>query len=225
MIIKLVRHGESLANVMGDGSMSLADHRIPLTDAGVRQARAAGEKLGADYLQGALIYTSPFLRAHQTLTALLEGAGMAESKLSVREDPRLREVEHGYCDVREQHCLIETHGHFYYRYKGGESPADCYDRISSFLESFIRSLQKTDSQKALIVTHGLALRVFVMRFLHLTVEQFDQIANPSNAAIVTISHATNLHDCMFVSGKWGVEGLRQYQPPEMGSEAFLDPFA
>jgi broad specificity phosphatase PhoE len=76
----------------------------------------------------------------------------------------------------------------------------------------VRSLQKTDSRQALIVTHGLALRVFVMRFLHLTVEQFDEIANPQNTDIVTISYAKNLRDCLFISGKWGVEGLRPYEP-------------
>lgn len=214
MIIKLIRHGESLANVMRDDTISLADHQVLLTDKGVKQAYAAGEKLGANYLRDALIYTSPFLRAHQTLTALLEGAGLTVAKVSVREDPRLREVDHGYYDMREQRNMIETYGHFYYRYQGGESAADCYDRISGFLESFVRSVHKSASRKALIVTHGLALRVFVMRFLHLTVQQFDQIANPCNADIVTIAHANQLRDCMFIAGKWGVEGLRQYRPKQ-----------
>ena len=212
MIIKLIRHGESLANVAGEDQIPLADHRIPLTEKGVMQARHAGEEIGADYLQDALIYTSPFLRARQTLAALLEGAGLSLSEARIREDPRLREVEHGYFDVREQQAMIETFGHFYYRYQGGESPADCYDRVSGFLESFVRSVKKTDSQKALIVTHGLSLRVFVMRFLHLTVEQFDQMANPQNADIVTITYARELSNCLFISGKWGVKGLCQYQP-------------
>jgi broad specificity phosphatase PhoE len=211
MIIKLVRHGESLANVMGDDQVPLADHQIPLTPRGVAQARDAGAKLGADFLQNALIYTSPFLRTRQTLTGILEGADLEPEQVTTREDPRLREVEHGYADIREQRPMIETHGHFYYRYQGGESPADCYDRVSGFLESFIRSVRKTESQKALIVTHGLALRVFVMRFLHLTVEQFDQMANPHNTDIVTIAQADQLGDCMFTSGQWGVAGLQRFQ--------------
>ncbi|NEQ97048.1 MAG: histidine phosphatase family protein [Cyanothece sp. SIO2G6] len=213
MTIKLLRHGESLANVVGDDQLALADHQIPLTETGITQARAVGETLGAEYLQDALIYTSPFLRTRQTLTALLEGANLAPSQVLVREDPRLREVEHGYSDVKGQYCLIETYGHFYYRYQGGESPADCYDRVSSFLASFVRNIKKTSSKRALIVTHGLALRVFVMRFMHLTVEQFDLIANPRNADIITIANVQELDkdNCLFISGKWGVEGLRQYQ--------------
>jgi len=211
MIIKLMRHGESLANVVGDDSLPLADHEIPLTEKGEIQARQAGETLGADYLQDALIYTSPFLRTRQTVALAIEGAGLDLSKVNVREDPRLREVEHGYSNVGEQRAAIATYGHFYYRYQGGESPADCYDRVSGFLESFVRSVQKTDSRKALIVTHGLALRVFVMRFLHLTVEQFDQMANPGNAEMITIARAEELDECVFTSGQWGVEGLREYR--------------
>jgi broad specificity phosphatase PhoE len=210
MIIKLVRHGESLANVCEDIAVPLADHLVPLTERGIRQSRFAGGTLGADFLSRALIYTSPFLRAHQTLAAILDGAGIALADVHVREDPRLREVEHGYADVRSQKARIDTYGHFYYRHEGGESPADCYDRVSGFLESFVRSVRKTDTQQALIVTRGLALRVFVMRFLHLTVEQFDQIANPHNADIITIAPQENLADYWFTSGQWGVSGLRRY---------------
>jgi broad specificity phosphatase PhoE len=88
--------------------------------------------------------------------------------------------------------------------------ADCYDRVSGFLESFVRSIQKIDSKQALLITHGLALRVFVMRFLHLSVEQFDQIANPHNADIITLAPWDTLQVPQFTSGRWGVEGLRRY---------------
>lgn len=57
----------------------------------------------------------------------------------------------------------------------------------------------------------LALRIFVMRFLHLTVEQFDQIANPNNADIITLAHKGVLKAPMFTSESWGVEGLREYK--------------
>ncbi|HEY9663228.1 MAG TPA: histidine phosphatase family protein, partial [Allocoleopsis sp.] len=204
MIIKLVRHGESEANVEGYVESSIADHLLPLTPRGFEQAREAGQILGSAFLKDCLIYTSPFRRAKETLHGILEGAEVCPEDGCVREDPRLREVEHGYFDVAAQRCMIETHGHFYYRYQGGESAADCYDRVSGFLESFMRSLKKTQSKKALIVTHGLALRVFVMRFLHLTVEQFDTIANPYNADIVTIAPIETLQKPQFRSERWGV---------------------
>ena len=218
MIIKLVRHGESQANVADSAQSPVADHLVSLTPRGFDQAKEVGRKLGSSYLKESLIYTSPFLRAQQTLIAILEGAGVNPEEIRVREDPRLREVDHGYFDVPAQHSMIETYGHFYYRYQGGESAADCYDRVSGFLESFVRSIQKTHSKQALLVTHGLALRVFVMRFLYLRVEQFDQIANPHNADIITLAPWETLQAPQFTSGRWGVEGLRSYSQTDFSTQ-------
>src|SRR5437773_264179 len=75
-IIKLVRHGTSKANTGELDPQVVGDFRIPLADRGREQARAAGTVLGADFLGNALIYTSPYLRARQTLQGLLEGAGL-----------------------------------------------------------------------------------------------------------------------------------------------------
>jgi broad specificity phosphatase PhoE len=105
---------------------------------------------------------------------------------------------------------LVAYGHFYYRYRGGESAADCFDRVSGFLDTFVWSIKSRRSKQALLVTHGLALRVFVMRFLHLTVEQFDKIANPHNADIVTLAPRETFQAPQFVSGPWGVGGLRKY---------------
>jgi broad specificity phosphatase PhoE len=118
-------------------------------------------------------------------------------------------MEPGYEDYEAQHHKRKVHGWFYYRFHGGESPADCYDRTSSFLESLMRQVERKNAVRALVVTHGLTLRCFVMRFLHLTVEQFDAMANPSNCDIVTIARKENIADPMFTTGRWAVSGLRR----------------
>ena len=107
--------------------------------------------------------------------------------MRVYEDPRLREVEHGYTDVRAQEALRRTHGWFYYRFEGGESPADCYDRTAGFLESMMRQKDRKKASQVLIVTHGLTVRCFAMRFLHLRVEDFDRMLNPANCDIITMA--------------------------------------
>jgi broad specificity phosphatase PhoE len=63
MIIKLVRHGESLHNVGGINAQLSGDHDIPLTAVGHQQARQAGKKVGPDFIENALIYCSPYKRA------------------------------------------------------------------------------------------------------------------------------------------------------------------
>ena len=215
LVMKLVRHGESEANIGRMIAHEVGDPGIPLSDRGREQARAVGKEIGPAFVDGALVYSSPYRRARETLAEIHEGCGVPS--LSVRrglyEDPRLREVEHGYEPTDAQEELRKRHGWFYYRFRGGESPADCYDRTSSFLESMMRQVERKQAERVLIVTHGLTIRCFVMRFLHLSVEEFDVLANPHNCDVITIADATTMKDPQFVSGRWGVIGLRM-RPPE-----------
>jgi broad specificity phosphatase PhoE len=213
LTIKLIRHGQSRANVGEVDAKDVGDHTIHLTDVGEAQARSAGATLGREFLDDALIYVSPYQRTRQTLNAVLTGAGFTPNAVRVYEDPRLREVEHGYAEWEAQQTRRRTHGWFYYRFEGGESPADCFDRTSSFLESMMRQVERKGAERVLIVTHGLTLRCFVMRYLHLTVEQFDEMANPNNCDIVTIGDKTTLKDPLWVSGRFGVTGISR-RPPE-----------
>ena len=212
LTIKLVRHGESLANVGALDPAVVGDHTIGLTALGHEQARAAGRLLGSEFLDGALVFTSPYCRARETLAGLVEGAGVDRDSVRSFEDPRLREVEFGYADAESQRALRRAHGWFYYRFHGGESPADCYDRTSSFLEGLMRQVERKGAERVLIVTHGLTIRCFVMRFLHLTVEQFDAMGSPRNCDVVTLARKEHIEAPMFTMGRWAVVGLRGREP-------------
>ena len=207
MIIKLVRHGQSLANTGEVQSAEIGDHNVALTATGREQAREAGRRIGADFLNTALAYCSPFRRARETMHELLAGAGIAGGSVRIFEDPRLREVDHGYVDVESQKGLRQTHGWFYYRYNGGESPADCYDRTCTFLESLMRQAERKCGDRVVIVTHSLTVRCFVMRFLHLKVEDFHRMAGLPNGAVVTLAPTSELERPVFTSGRRGVIDL------------------
>ncbi len=214
LTIKLVRHGESEANTGRVDPLLVGDYMVPISEVGKTQALAAGVDIGADFIRDALVYCSPYLRAGQTLDGILAGAGLDAAELArLRryEDPRLREVEHGYDSVEAQDALRKTHGWFYYRYRGGESPADCFDRTSNFLESMMRQVERHHAARALVVTHGLTIRCFVMRFLHLRVEDFDRIDNPHNCEVITLGDQAVIGACTFVKDWWGVSGLRLRQ--------------
>lgn len=131
LTIKLVRHGESEANIGKVSSIDVGDHAITLSERGRAQALEAGRIIGREFVDGALVYCSPYRRTRETLAGILAGSGI-EREQRVYEDPRLREVEHGYDEVAAQEDLRKVHGWFYYRFRGGESPADCYDRTSNF---------------------------------------------------------------------------------------------
>lgn len=208
MIIKLIRHGESEANTGKLNPNKVKDASIPLSQLGVQQAREAGETLSEDFLKDAIVYCSPYQRTRQTLENILIGAGIDSNTIKIHEDPRLREIDIGYGDTEEQLALRELHGWFYYRFEGGESPADVYDRTSAFLESMMRQVERSNKTNILIVCHGMTLRCFVARFLHLTVEQFENLHNPYNCEITTIGFRENIYNPIYENGRWAVEGLR-----------------
>lgn len=207
MIIKLIRHGQSQSNIGEVMSHNVGDHKIHLTSTGIEQARDVGKKIGKDFIENCLFYRSPYSRTRETSIALLQGAGLDYKKQLVLEDPRLREAERGYVDAESQHTLREIHGWFYYRHAGGESPADVYDRSSAFMESAIREINRSKKENILIVTHGMTIRCIISRFMHLTVEQFEQMKNPKNCAVITISR---LHEAqgeiIFSNDRWAVTG-------------------
>ncbi|WJJ55020.1 histidine phosphatase family protein [Xanthomonas phage RTH11] len=211
MRISLVRHGQSESNIGIHDHSAAGDHKVNLTGTGMTQARGAGyllqEELQATEEGHTLIYCSPYRRTRQTLEQMLLG-GEVRQLPRVFEDARLREIERGYGNSEEQQALRKIHGWFYYRYAGGESPADCFDRISSFLESMMRQVERKKPDDVVIVTHGLAIRCFIMRFMHLTVEQFESLDNPDNCDIITIDLKENIEAPVFVSGRWAVEGIR-----------------
>lgn len=108
------------------------------------------------------------------------------------EDPRLREQEWGnYQDpakIDEIKQQRRETGAFYFRFPTGEryfaiqhencgmvmccvhSGADVFDRVSMFLETLYRDMEKgTCGQNTIIVTHGLFCRLFLTRYYHWTV--------------------------------------------------------
>lgn len=102
----------------------------------------------------------------------------------------------------------------HYRYSGGESPADVYDRSSAFMESVMRQIKRSNKDNILIVAHGMSIRCLIARFLHLTVEEFEQMKNPVNCSVITIGLRELATDpIIFGNKKWVVTGdLTIYSP-------------
>ncbi|HEX5566472.1 MAG TPA: histidine phosphatase family protein [Streptomyces sp.] len=180
--IVLLRHGESEGNVDDSVYERMPDHALNLTERGVRQAEAAGERLRSLFGDERVsAYVSPYRRTHQTFRALR----LDPTRVRVREEPRLREQDWGNWqdreDVRRQKAARDAYGHFFYRFAQGESGADVYDRVGAFLESLWRSFALPDHPpNVLLVTHGLTMRLFCMRWLHWTVAEFESLSNPGN---------------------------------------------
>ena len=188
--ILLIRHGESEGNADKYQYMSVPDYALNLTPRGIEQARQAGKEI-QDMLgnESLYVYLSPFFRTRQTFQYLKES--LEKNIVKSVEDPRIREQDWGHLRHPEENEEImqarETFSTFYFRVPDGESGADVYDRVSSFLDTLFRDFNKVDyPQNTLIVTHGLTLRLFLMRWLHWTVEDFENLHNPRNCQIVIL---------------------------------------
>ena len=218
MIIKIMRHALSGANTGAEDTAVIPDHKISLMPEGIALAKQRGQELRKFLKKDCAIFSSPSRRTLQTTANVLVGAGIIESvddelpsPMKILQDPRLREVEHGHggqAQVDAQKTERDRVGYFYYQLKDGESPARAYDRCSGFLESFMRQMHRKKKKKALVVFHGLSIRIFVMRFFHLTVEQFDMMENPHNCDVITIGPKNKIQNPQFTSGRWAVTGLR-----------------
>ncbi|MFQ6635159.1 hypothetical protein Gotur_010534 [Gossypium turneri] len=198
--IILVRHGESEGNLDTSAYSTTPDYKISLTEGGRAQARLAGSYL-RDLVSShgpcpdwrVYFYVSPYERTRSTLREI--GKSFSKKRvIGVREECRIREQDFGNFQVEERMKIIketrERFGRFFYRFPEGESAADVFDRVSSFLESLWRDIDlnrlHSDSSQDLnliIISHGLASRVFLMKWFKWTVEQFERLNNLGNCEI------------------------------------------
>jgi broad specificity phosphatase PhoE len=189
--IVLVRHGESQGNIDDTIYETVPDHALTLTAKGIEEATDAGRRIRA-YLKNepVTLYASPYIRTRQTVAAMDLGVSLE----AMRIEPRLREQDWANfqdpADIAAQRHLRDSYGHFYYRFTHGESGSDVYDRVSTFLESLWRYIEgepvgpgrhPMSDQNLVIVTHGLTMRLFCMRWFHWSVAEFESLSNPGNA--------------------------------------------
>ena len=182
--IILVRHGQSEANVDCNLYKKIPDSKISLTSLGKEQAKEVGTKLKELVGEGSIkFYVSPYLRSKQTYENIL--LSFKENTTTYVQDPRLREQEFGNYHFIEdkQFEEISKVGRFYYRFTEGENGADVYDRASQFLDKLFRDIKNLDKKRhdnIIIVCHALFMKMFMMNFLEIAVDDFDSIEDPKN---------------------------------------------
>ena len=201
--IVLVRHGEAVGNVDTRLFSRVPDNRMKLTEKGKLQAQRAGKDLRRLIADESLrFFYSPYTRTKETMAHIIDG-GFSDHPSDVvlaMEDARLREQDFGNLQDPEAMSMYleerKSFGRFYYRYPNGESGADVYSRVEGFHSSLKRKMDNNDRLKIknfVIISHGLTIRLYLMRILRWTVEQFEQVLNPQNCAIIVLEKAVNKH--------------------------------
>eukprot|EP01018_Ginkgo_biloba_P020183 Gb_23077 [translate_table: standard] len=97
--------------------------------------------------------------------------------------------------MRIEKAVRLRYGRFFYRFPNGESAADVYDRITGFRETLRADIDigrfqppgaRSKHMNLILVSHGLTLRVFLMRWYKWTVEQFEGLYNFGNAGMLVM---------------------------------------
>lgn len=194
--IILVRHGQSVGNANREVYKETPDPYLQLTPKGKQQAIDVGHDLTRFINPETPVqfYLSPYWRTRQTF----QGITKVFRNFTWYEDARLREQEwgkdmksrDGYSDKMEEYR--DQYGHFYYRFRnGGESCADVFDRVSDFIGTMFRDFEKSHyPSNVIIVTHGMTMRLFLMRWFHCSVEEFETWGNPLNCGYYHMQYQT-----------------------------------
>jgi broad specificity phosphatase PhoE len=82
------------------------------------------------------------------------------------------------------------------------------------METLHRDFRKPDfPDNALIVTHGMTLRLFLMKWFHWHVEEFENVRNPKNCQIVIMERQDN--------GKYKLTTKLRMRDPQILSDIAL----
>lgn len=180
----LVRHGQSQWN-LENRFTGWTD--IPLTEAGIEEARHAGQLLRDYHFDHA--FTSALSRAQETLRIILEVTGQTD--VPIDRDAALNERNYGDLQGLNKDETAQKFGkeqvHVWRRSydvapPGGESLKDTRARVMPYYEAHIEPLLK-QGRKVLVVAHGNSLRALVMALDGIPARDIPDLNIPTGAPL------------------------------------------
>lgn len=200
--LRLVRHGESTANVArhkaeAESLLTIEfperEADVPLSPFGVEQSIALGKYFLTEKEKPSIIFCSPFTRTTETARLIAENAEL--QNVRIYHDERIRERELGIFDRLTSRGVMEKYpeeyakrkhlGKFYYRPAGGESWADVAFRIRSFWRDLREEFSGED---VLITTHEAVINIFryvLERMTEAQILEIDGACDIANCAVTT----------------------------------------
>ncbi|MCB1378444.1 MAG: 2,3-bisphosphoglycerate-dependent phosphoglycerate mutase [Alphaproteobacteria bacterium] len=173
-LLVLVRHGQSEWNLK---NLFTGWKDVGLTEKGVSEARAAGQKLKAKGFTFDIAYTSALTRAQHTLKLILDELGQAG--LETIRDQALNERDYGDLtglnkdDARRKWGDEQVHiwrRSYDVAPPGGESLKDTLARALPYYMKLIQP-DVLSGKRVLVAAHGNSLRALIMAIEGLTPEQ------------------------------------------------------
>jgi isoleucyl-tRNA synthetase len=156
----VMRHGESVSNVLGIINDNNEIKKCPLTEKGIKEVKASAEVLKKTIQEKGLkvghIYASPLIRTQETAHLTADVLGF--SKDDIITDSRLREINCGILSGQPiseyQNYFTDPEDKMNKPIPNGESNADVKKRMAEF---FYDIDSKHENELIVVVTHGLPL--------------------------------------------------------------------
>ena len=186
-LLVLVRHGQSEWNLK---NLFTGWHDADLSEQGVAEAKAAGQKLKAQGLSFDLCFTSALIRAQRTLDLMLDEIG--QTGLSITRDQALNERDYGDLvglnkdDARKKWGEEQVHvwrRSYAVAPPNGESLRDTGARVWPY---YINRIQPhvLRGEKVLIAAHGNSLRALIMALDGLTPDEVVKLELATGVPVV-----------------------------------------
>jgi len=184
----LVRHGETIWN-QENRWQGQAD--VPLSEAGHVQAHRLAQRLVAEGRQIQAMYTSDLSRAAQTAEILGAVLGMRPAP-----DLAWREMDIGVWSGLTTAEVIARHAVEWERLRAGEDlPRGGGETFAQFQSRLVRGawqlLEKHAGEDVAIVTHGGAVRAFLLSCRKLPMSQFREIDKIGNTGLSEVTIFAN----------------------------------
>lgn len=196
--IFLVRHAQSESNEDPRVLIGKTNIGVHLTPKGVLQAREVGVAL-SDYLKNTQesikVWNSPYYRTRETANFIKDSLKNSNIQYAQEESIYICERQFGLLDDHQESHLTHVNEHNHYKLYAnnkhdfwvrpplGESPFDMCLRLDNFIRTV---LAEKSYDNHVIVSHGAAIRGFIMMKQKLSFEEYTGMPNPHNASISLI---------------------------------------
>lgn len=199
MNIYLVRHAQSQSNEDYKVLHTMTNVSVSLTPLGHLQAKETGVFL-ADHFKdktSVKVWNSPYDRTRLTSQAIKDQFDKMNIVYSKEESIYIAERQFGLVDdakeYKNNHPDAFNHyqlhskekKEFFARPPLGESPFDMCQRLDFFIRVVLATSQE---ENHVIVSHGAAIRGFIMMHQKWEYEQYTKMPNPYNASVHSIEN-------------------------------------
>ena len=186
-LLVLVRHGQSEWNLK---NLFTGWRDVGLSEQGVEEAKAAGQRLKGENLKFGVCFTSALTRAQRTLDLMLEELG--QTGLPITRDQALNERDYGDLsglnkdDARAKWGEEQVHiwrRSYATQPPGGESLRDTGARVWPY---YIHRIQPhvMRGEGVLIAAHGNSLRALIMALDGLTPDEVVKLELPTGLPVL-----------------------------------------